>query len=203
MKNKKNKEKKKPILTIGLIIILIIVALLISFWIYVKTAFISKDEVKEVVLNTMNVNEDDVYFESIDLELDKKEYEVELYYNNNDYEFKVSAKEGKIIYTDYYIPSNNVNNSNGDNNNTNNNSQTTTQGNNISLDEAVSIALENANASESDVNFVKKQEDYDDNELVYDIEFHYEGYEYEYEIRAKDGVIISQDKDQLRRNGAN
>ncbi len=203
MKNKKNKEKKKPILTIVLIIILIIVALLISFWIYVKTAFISKDEVKEVVLNTMNVNEDDVYFESIDLELDKKEYEVELYYNNNDYEFKVSAKEGKIIYTDYYIPSNNVNNSNGDNNNTNNNSQTTTQGNNISLDEAVSIALENANASESDVNFVKKQEDYDDNELVYDIEFHYEGYEYEYEIRAKDGVIISQDKDQLRRNGAN
>ena len=203
MKNKKNKEKKKPILTIVLIIILIIVALLISFWIYVKTAFISKDEVKEVVLNTMNVNEDDVYFESIDLELDKKEYEVELYYNNNDYEFKVSAKEGKIIYTDYYIPSNNVNNSNGDNNNTKNNSQTTTQGNNISLDEAVSIALENANASESDVNFVKKQEDYDDNELVYDIEFHYEGYEYEYEIRAKDGVIISQDKDQLRRNGAN
>ena len=195
MKNKKNKEKKKTILTVVLIIILIIVALLISFLIYVKTAFISKDEVKEVVLNTMNVNEEDVYFESIDLELDKKEYEVELYYNKNDYEFKVSAKEGKIIYTDYYIPSNNVNNSNGDNNNTSNNSQTTTQGNNISLDEAVSIALENANASESDVNFVKKQEDYDDNELVYDIEFHYEGYEYEYEIRANDGFIISQDKD--------
>ena len=203
MKNKKKKEKKKTILTAVLIIILIIVALLISFLIYVKTAFISKDEVKEVVLNTMNVNEEDVYFESIDLELDKKEYEVELYYNNNDYEFKVSAKEGKIIYTDYYIPSNSVNNSAGDNNNTNNNSQTTTQGNNITLDEAVSIALENANASENDVNFVKKQEDYDDNELVYDIEFHYQGFEYEYEIRAKDGFIISQDKDQLRRNGAN
>ena len=197
MKNKKNKEKKKPILTIVLIIILIIVALLISFWIYVKTAFISKDEVKEVVLNTMNVNEDDVYFESIDLELDKKEYEVELYYNNNDYEFKVSAKEGKIIYTDYYIENNDANSNDQSSN------ATTNQNNNISLDEAVNIALENANASESDVNFVKKQEDYDDNELVYDIEFHYEGYEYEYEIRAKDGFIISQDKDQLRRNGAN
>lgn len=197
MKNKKNKEKKKTILTVVLIIILIIVALLISFWIYVKTAFISKDEVKEVVLNTMNVNEDDVYFESIDLELDKREYEVELYYNNNDYEFKVSAKEGKIIYTDYYIENNDANSNDQSSN------ATTNQNNNISLDEAVNIALENANASESDVNFVKKQEDYDDNELVYDIEFHYEGYEYEYEIRAKDGFIISQDKDQLRRNGAN
>ncbi|HIU40284.1 MAG TPA: PepSY domain-containing protein [Candidatus Aphodocola excrementigallinarum] len=197
MKNKKNKEKKKTILTVVLIIILIIVALLISFWIYVKTAFISKDEVKEVVLNTMNVNEEDVYFESIDLELDKKEYEVELYYNNNDYEFKVSAKEGKIIYTDYYIENNDANSNDQSSN------ATTNQNNNISLDEAVNIALENANASESDVNFVKKQEDYDDNELVYDIEFHYEGYEYEYEIRAKDGFIISQDKDQLRRNGAN
>lgn len=197
MKNKKNKEKKKTILTVVLIIILIIVALLISFWIYVKTAFISKDEVKEVVLNTMNVNEDDVYFESIDLELDKREYEVELYYNNNDYEFKVSAKEGKIIYTDYYIENNDANSNDQSSN------ATTNQNNNISLDEAVNIALENANASESDVNFVKKQEDYYDNELVYDIEFHYEGYEYEYEIRAKDGFIISQDKDQLRRNGAN
>lgn len=197
MKNKKTKEKKKTILTIVLIIILIIVALLISFLIYVKTAFISKDEVKEVVLNTMNVNEEDVYFESIDLELDKREYEVELYYNNNDYEFKVSAKEGKIIYTDYYIENNDANSNDQSSN------ATTNQNNNISLDEAVNIALENANASESDVNFVKKQEDYDDNELVYDIEFHYEGYEYEYEIRAKDGFIISQDKDQLRRNGAN
>ena len=47
------------------------------------------------------------------------------------------------------------------------------------------IILLTANASENDVNFVKKQEDYDDNELVYDVEFHYRGYEYEYEIITK------------------
>ena len=200
MKKNKLEEKKKNILRIVLILVLVIVALLISFFIYVKTSFISKDEVKEIIIEKMNASESDVYFESIDFELDKKEYDVEVYYNNNDYEFKVDAKEGKVFYTDYYVSSGSVNNNAG--NNTNNNVQTT-QENNITLDEAIKIALDNANASENDVNFVKKQEDYDDNELVYDIEFHYEGYEYEYEIRAKDGVIISQDKDQLRRNGAN
>ncbi len=194
LKNKKLKGKKKVILTTGLIIILLIIALLASFWIYVKTSFISKNEVKNIILSEIGTDESNVFFESIDLELDKKEYEVELYYNNKDYEFKLSAKDGTIIYTDYYV--HNSTNIGSSNNSSSTTTATTSSG--ISLDEAVSIVLEDIGASESDVDFLKKEQDYDYNELVYDIEFYYYGYEYDYEIRASDGVIISQKKELLK-----
>lgn len=202
LKEKSANEKKKKILRIILIIIVILLVLALGFLIYVKTAFISKDEVKEIVLEKMNVGEDEVYFESIDLESDKNLYEVEIYYNNNDYEFKIAAKEGKVIYTDYYAPiniNNNADSNNSDNESANNKAGTTL--NNVSLDDALNIALEDANANESDITIVKKQEDYDDGKLVYDIEFYYSGYEYDYEVRANDGLIIDFSKKRL--NGAN
>ena len=75
--------------------ILAIIALLIL--VYFKITFISKNEVKDIVSDNMNVSSSDLYFENIDLELDKSVYEVEVYYQNRDYEYKIDAKEGKVI----------------------------------------------------------------------------------------------------------
>lgn len=61
----------------------------------------------------------------------------------------------------------------------------------ISLDEAKSIALKEAKLESAD--FKKVKLDYDDNKPIYEIEFKYDGKEYEYEIDGKTGVILESD----------
>ena len=176
--------------------ILVVIALLIL--IYFKTAFISKNEVKDIVADNMSANSGDLYFESIDFEMDKSVYEVEVYYQNKDYEYKIDAKDGKIIYTDF-----NVNNSINDNNSNNSNTNdSTNNGNNattasITVEEAKTIALTNANLTEDVVQFLRTEQEYDDGVLVYEIDFTYGDYEYDYKINANTGDIISYDRDSI------
>ena len=62
---------------IGLIAIVILIV--VGFLIYVNTAFISKDDVKENLAKHLNVSKNDIYFDSIDLEMEKNQYEVDFY----------------------------------------------------------------------------------------------------------------------------
>ena len=176
--------------------ILVVIALLIL--IYFKTTFISKNEVKDIVSNNMNVSSSDLYFESIDFEMDKSVYEVEVYYQNKDYEYKIDAKDGKIIYTDF-----NVNNSINDNNSNNSNTNdSTNNGNNtatasIPLDEAKNIALTHANLTEDTVSLLRTEQEYDDGVLVYEIDFTHGDFEYDYKINANTGEVVSYDRDSI------
>lgn len=186
------------------IVIGIIAVLALLILIYFKVTFISKNEVKDIVVSNMNVSSSDVYFESIDLELDKNYYEVELYYQNNDYEYKVDAKSGNVIYNDFNVNNNSNNNglenSNGNGNqNGNNNSNNAGNASNakISLQEARDIALTHANLDISAVNMVKCESEYDNGVLVYEIDFTYNNYEYDYKVDANTGEIISYDKDNI------
>ena len=190
--------------------ILAIIALLVLL--YFKTAFISKNEVKDIIAANMNVNSGDLYFEDIDFEFDKGVYEVEVYYQNRDYEYKIDAKEGKVIYTDfkYFTNQNNTNNTNDFNNSNNNgngngnNSGSTNNQNNLSgvepsitLDEAKNIAVTNAGVDINSVKFTREELDHDNHTLVYELEFFYNNIEYDYEINATTGDIISYDKDSI------
>ncbi len=201
------KYRKIIIIAVGIIAVL---ALLIL--IYFKTTFISKNEVKNIVADNMSVNSSDLYFESIDFEFDNGIYEVEVYYQNRDYEYKIDAKEGKIIYTDYRSvnTNNNQNNTNNGNNNSNGNSNSSSNNGNsngqnslngvtasISLDEAKNIALTNAGLDINSVRFTREELDHDNHTLVYELEFFYNNIEYDYEINATTGDIISYDKDSI------
>ena len=183
---------KKVKIIIGVVVALIVIFLLVPF-LYFKSQFISKEQVKSIVLNDIKGNDKDVYFEEIDLEFDKKYYKVEIYYNNNDYEYKIEAKTGRIIYTDYNYNQNNGNNNQNGNNNGNGNGNTNK--NKITLDEATNIALKHANLTLDQVRIIKKQEDYDDNIHVYEIEFYHNTTKYDYKIKVNGGEIISFDKD--------
>ena len=194
------KYGKIIIIVVGIIII---VALLIL--IYFKTSFISKNEVKDIVSDNMNVSSSDLYFESIDFEMDKSVYEVEVYYQNRDYEYKIDAKDGKIIYTDFNttdsITNDNSSNSNNNNNNSNAN-DSTNNGNNattasITVEEAKNIALTNANLTEDAVQFLRTEQEYDDGVLVYEIDFTSGDYEYDYKINANTGEVVSYDRDSI------
>lgn len=176
--------------------ILVVIALLIL--IYFKTTFISKNEVKDIISNNMNVSSSDLYFESIDFEMDKSVYEVEVYYQNKDYEYKIDAKDGKIIYTDF-----NVNNSINDNNSNNSNTNdSTNNGNNatttsITVEEAKTIALTHANLTEDTVSLLRTEQEYDDGVLVYEIDFTHGDFEYDYKINANTGEVVSYDRDSI------
>ena len=187
--------------------ILVVIALLIL--IYFKTTFISKNEVKGIIAANMNANVNDLYFEDIDFEFDNSVYEVEVYYQNRDYEYKIDAKEGKIIYTDfkYFTNQNNTNNTNNNNNGNSNSSSNNGNSNgqnslngvtaSITLDEAKNIALTNANLTEDAVQFLRTEQEYDDGVLVYEIDFTHGDFEYDYKINANTGDVVSYDRDSI------
>ena len=186
--------------------ILVVIALLIL--IYFKTTFISKDDVKDIIAANMNANVNDLYFEDIDFDFDKGVYEVEVYYHNDAYEYKVDARTstegGSIIYTDFKYFTNGItddNNSNNSNNNSNNSSTNGSTNNattaSIPLDEAKNIALTHANLTEDAVSLLRTEQEYENGALVYELEFYYNNIEYDYEINATTGDIISYDKDSI------
>ena len=183
--------------------ILVVIALLIL--IYFKTTFISKNEVKDVVADNMSVSSSDLYFESIDFEMDKSVYEVEVYYQNRDYEYKIDAKDGKIIYTDFNTTDSITNDNSSNNNNSNNNSNTNGSSNNgnnattasIPLDEAKNIALTHANLTEDAVSLLRTEQEYENGVLVYEIDFTSGDYEYDYKINANTGEVVSYDRDSI------
>ncbi len=169
-------------------VVAVVIVLIIGFLVYTNVAFISKDEVKERLAEHINLDEDDIYFENIALEMDSNQYEVDFYYNNNEYEAKIDAKEGKIIYTDYPIT------------NTNNQTNSTTENNTsteeITLEEAKEIALKHANLDEDTLTLVKEREEVDDGRSYYEIEWKDTTYEYDFEI-SKTGEVYQYDKDRL------
>lgn len=172
---------------IGLVALIIIIV--IGLLIYINVTFISKEEVKEQLANHINLNKEEIYFEHIDLEMENNQYEVDFYYNNNEYEAKIDAKKGKVIYTDYPV----INNSKKPSTNNETTSQTS---NEITLDEAKELALQHANLKEENLTLIKAQEDHDDGKIIYDIEWHDTVYEYDFEI-SKTGEILHYDKDKI------
>lgn len=65
----------------------------------------------------------------------------------------------------------------------------------ITSDEAERIALGDAGVAQENASAVYTEFGYDDGRFVYEVEFYSLGVEYEYEILAKDGSVISRDID--------
>ena len=70
----------------------------------------------------------------------------------------------------------------------------------IGLEAAKEAALKYAGVSASDATFVEAEYDYDDGRMVYEVEFHVKGTEYDYEIDAQTGEVV---KYKTEQNGAN
>lgn len=63
----------------------------------------------------------------------------------------------------------------------------------ITLDSAKAAAAKDAGAAVSDVTFIKAYKEYDDRRWEYEVDFVYNGYEYDYTINAQNGNIISKE----------
>lgn len=174
---------------IGLLAVVIVI--IIAFLVYMNTAFISKEEAKINLAKHINIDEEDIYFENVDFEMDNNQYEVDFYYNNQEYEAKIDAKEGKIIYTNF--TTNNKTGSNNQNGNGNQNGNSTQE--EITLEEAKQIALKHANLNENNVTLVKAEIEHD-GEGMYEIEWRDATYEYEFDI-SRTGNVLHYDKDRI------
>lgn len=65
----------------------------------------------------------------------------------------------------------------------------------ISKEEATAIALADAGFTADQVTRLRTEFGYDDRRPEYEVDFHQGGFEYDYEINAETGEIISRDKD--------
>ena len=163
---------------------------------------ITVDEAKKIALNHANLTSKEVSFINAEADMDNgvEFYDIEFYNNNKEYDYEISAADGKIIEYDYdvegYGESTNVSNNNSSSTNKpNTNTNSNKSSNKISADKAKKIALNHANLTSNQVSYVQVEADFDDYTPSYDVEFYHNNVEYSYEINANNGNIISFEKD--------
>ena len=152
-----------------------------------KAKKISADRAKKIALGDARLAEKDVTFVKGDLEFENNRfvYDVEFYSGNVEYDYDIDAVSGAIISSDrdienYSIPVQQT---------------TVAPAADIGVEKAKGIALAHAGLSNDKVSFVKAKLDYEDGVKVYDVEFYSGNVEYDYEIDAANGAILSVDKD--------
>lgn len=138
---------------------------------------IGVEKAKEIAMSHAGVSAGSVSFvkAKLDYEDGVKIYDIEFYSGNVEYDYEINAATGAIVSFDqdienYAIPT-----------------QAATSG--ISADRAKQIALSHAGVSSA--SFTKVELDTDDGVRVYEIEFKVGNVEYDYDIDATSGAIIS------------
>lgn len=161
---------------------------------------ITIEEAKEIAAKHAGLTKDQVSFSKTESEIDNgtEKYDIEFYCNGTEYDYEISAVDGKIIKYDNDIDEDN--NQNNIANSTQNNSANKAQSNTnntagISGDKAKEIALKHAGLTSSQVSFKRTELDYDDGIRKYEVEFYYNNKEYSYEIDANTGNILSYEQD--------
>lgn len=151
-----------------------------------KVGYIGVDAAKAAALKKASLSSSQVKFKEAKLDFDggTAHYDIEFISGSCEYEFEIDAVTGDTVkYQKEY-----------DNDKASSAPKTSAE-NGITLSEAKAIALKKAALSASQVKFTKAKSDTDDGILYYDIEFISGNYEYEFEIRAKDGKITDFDKE--------
>ena len=115
-------------------------------------------------------------------------YDVEFWADGKEYDYEILASNGTILSYDY-DPEYQWSGSTGTGSTA---SASTTD---IGEAKAKSVALSHAGISESDTSYIYAKKDWDDGRWVYDVEFWADGKEYDYEILASNGTILSYDYD--------
>lgn len=156
--------------------------------------YISAERAKEIALADAGVSAADAVFLRAQLDWDdgRAEYEVEFYSGNVEYDYDIDAVTGAIRSSDrdlenFRIPTNGSTQ-------VNQGSTTTTPstGSVISTDRAQEIALAEV---PSGATVIKCHLDWDDGRQVYEVELRNGWTEYDFEIDALTGSIISRDVD--------
>ena len=146
---------------------------------------------KQIALAHAKVAQKDVTFIKAELETENGRlvYDIEFYSGNVEYDYDIDAVSGDIVSYDYDIENYNIPVQPTEV------QQTNADTVDIGVEKAKEIALSHAGHSLDKVSFVKAEIDYEDGIKVYDIDFYSGNVEYDYEINAATGSILSVDWD--------
>lgn len=149
--------------------------------------FITLDEAKEVAFNHAEVDGSQAKFDDQELERDDRLYELEFYVDGVEYEYDIDAASGEILKSER-------DDKNDDGQKDKDTKQSKEETEFINLDEAKEAAFTHAGVDGSQAKFDDR--DLDDDDRVYELEFYVDGVEYEYDVSALDGSIISSEQDE-------
>ena len=121
-------------------------------------------------------------------------YEVEFCTASQEYDYEIHAETGGILSRDREAEWNGTAAS-GSSNTGSTGSTASASTTDIGEAKAKSVALSHAGISESSTSYIYAKKDWDDGRWVYDVEFWADGKEYDYEILASNGTILSYDYD--------
>jgi len=172
-----------------------------------SASLISVDKAKIIALERAGVAEADAVFtkEKLERENGRQIYDVEFYIvGDSEYDYEIDAETGGILEESMKAWDEELDPAYGHDGRdlkeqgnlgaASSNEQSET----ISVDEAKSIALNQAGLSAEDVIFRKAKLEHDDGKRIYDIEFYATaGAEYEYEIDAYSGTILDEEIEPL------
>ena len=161
-------------------------------------AYIGAEAAKEIAFKHAGVAADAV--SQLKVEFDSEDgvmtYEIDFYSNHMEYEYDIHAKTGQIVKfereNEGHMPSSSGNTSSGT---TSSGGNSGNNGNYIGEEQAKKIALNHAGVSEVNASRLQVKFDYDDGLALYEVEFHVDRVEYDYEIDASTGNIRSWDQD--------
>ncbi len=154
-------------------------------------AAVTEAEAKSIALSHANISEADVTYISVEKDDNGRCFDVKFLADNIEYDYEINAQTGEVISYEY-DKENAADPSAG---NATNPSAGSSAGALLSEEEAKNIALNHANFSESDVTAIHVTLDKDDYHTAYEVEFHSGKTEYDYEIDANTGEILSCDID--------
>lgn len=156
---------------------------------------ITEDEAKKVALEHAGMKESDVTNLKIELDTEDgiKEYEVEFFSGNTEFDYDINAISGEIISVENDVEDD-------FNSDSNTNDTTVDSSKVITEDEAKSIALKDAGIEEADAKSIQIKLDTDDGVKEYEVEFYTADKEYDYEINASTSKILSKDVESYKIN---
>mgnify|MGYP002796370676 CR=1 FL=1 len=167
-----------------------------------QAEYIGIDAAKTIALEAAGVSESAAVFSTagLDRQNGTDYYAVDFTANGRTYAYDIDAVTGVIIDSseDQSQPAQATDGgASADSANSSGTSSQSTGGSAaITEDQAREIALADADLTAEEVTFLKTKLDRDDGRLVYDVEFYTADYtEYDYEIDAADGTILSSDFD--------
>ena len=138
-------------------------------------AQITRDEAEAIAIKDSGIPASSVEYirSSLDWEHGERVYDVEFYADGVEYDYEIALSDGKILSFDSEAER----------------IRHTRSSDELSRNDALLLALENAGYSEDEVGRIKVEKDWDDGYAVYEIEFRTSDYEYEYEISGEAEIL--------------
>lgn len=174
-----------------------------------EARLLTAEEAQAIALAHAGLTAGQVTFERTEYDVDDgvKEYEVDFRSDDWEYDYEIHAETGKILSSDKEfdppaptqvdptVPQTPEGTEPVPTDPTVPVEPNPTEPEYITAEKAENIALSNAGLKRDDVRFERTEFDVDDGVAHYDVEFDYKGWEYDYEIHAVTGAVLSAPKE--------